>query len=220
MRDRPKTTEDERELIKQAGHRNFVGGQWGKIGRLQFDFLVSQGLEPDHVFLDVGCGALRGGRHFIKYLDPGNYLGIDLHQELLDAGAEKEVGEEMMEEKRPELIASSDFEFERFAKRPDFALAQSLFTHLNPDDISHCLRKLSAVANPGCVFWTTFRTGDSSNNPEQSGSKLPFRYSPEELASYGAESGWDTHFHGEWGHPRGQVMMRFTAPGDRPGSAG
>jgi hypothetical protein len=52
-----------------------VGGMWEEIGKLQLDFLVNQGLRPTHKFLDIGCGTLRGGRHFIRYLDAGNYAG-------------------------------------------------------------------------------------------------------------------------------------------------
>jgi len=51
-----------------------VGGMWEQIGQLQFDFLVNHGLEPNHKLLDIGCGTLRGGRHFITYLVPGNYM--------------------------------------------------------------------------------------------------------------------------------------------------
>jgi len=48
------------EGIKAAGHRRYVGGMWEEIGQLQFDYLVSQGLRPEHVFCDVACGSLRG----------------------------------------------------------------------------------------------------------------------------------------------------------------
>ncbi len=41
-----------------------VGGMWEEIGRLQFVFLVEKGLQPHHEMLDIGCGTLRGGRHF------------------------------------------------------------------------------------------------------------------------------------------------------------
>ncbi len=45
-----------------------VGGMWDKVGVLQFDFLMKQGLQSHYALLDVGCGSLRGGIHFIKYL--------------------------------------------------------------------------------------------------------------------------------------------------------
>src|ERR1035438_2924105 len=85
------------------GYRAFVGGagpMWDSIGALQFEFLKSRGLLPDHRFMDVGCGALRGGSHFIRYLDPGCYHGIDKHIELIIYGVGAEIGVEVFREKR------------------------------------------------------------------------------------------------------------------------
>ena len=66
---------DDRDTIFRHGHRLFVGGVddflWTRIGELQFDFLRAQGLRPNHVLFDIACGALRGGVHFINYLDAG-----------------------------------------------------------------------------------------------------------------------------------------------------
>ena len=55
--------------INQNKHRNFIGGKWEEIGRLQYDFLREQGLQPQDKLLDIGCGCLRGGIHFIDYLE-------------------------------------------------------------------------------------------------------------------------------------------------------
>ena len=63
--------------IESRAHRELVGGLWEELGVLQFEFLVKRGLKPHHRLLDVGCGALRGGVHFVRYLDPGCYHGID-----------------------------------------------------------------------------------------------------------------------------------------------
>jgi len=48
--------------IESNAHRQFVGGLWQEVGLLQYDFLLSKGLEPGNSLLDLGCGALRGGR--------------------------------------------------------------------------------------------------------------------------------------------------------------
>ena len=42
------------------GYKNYVGGKWDQIGKLQFEFLKKNNLKPDHCFLDIGCGAFRG----------------------------------------------------------------------------------------------------------------------------------------------------------------
>jgi hypothetical protein len=54
-------------------------------------FLKNAELKPHHSLLDVGCGCLRDGIHFIGYLKRGNYVGIDINQSLLDAGYEIEL---------------------------------------------------------------------------------------------------------------------------------
>jgi hypothetical protein len=72
--------------VAAGKHRETVGGKWDEIGILQFEYLVAKTLRPEHRLLDIGCGCLRGGVHFIRYLDPTNYFGIDVNQSLLDAG--------------------------------------------------------------------------------------------------------------------------------------
>ncbi len=36
--------------------------------------------------LDILCGSMRGGRRFVKYLEPGHYQGMDINPALLTAG--------------------------------------------------------------------------------------------------------------------------------------
>src|SRR6185369_9229408 len=108
------------EGVAALGHREYVGGKWDTLGKLQFEFLRSQGLQPQHVLLDIACGSLRGGVHFIPYLDARNYLGIDKEESLIAAGKEHELEAELLKRKRPQFAVSSAFEFEKFARRPDF----------------------------------------------------------------------------------------------------
>jgi SAM-dependent methyltransferase len=192
------------------GHRDYVGGLWDEIGRLQSDFLRSEGLSPSDVLLDVGCGSLRGGVHFIPYLEAGHYLGIDKEPSLLAAGR-RELGEALLREKQPELIASDSFEFDRFSRRPTFALAQSLFTHLDAGDIATCLGRLRPVMADGGRFYTTFFEGEEQQTSPESHSWAAFTYPRERLAQIGEDAGWTPAYVGDFGHPRGQVLMRFDA---------
>jgi hypothetical protein len=74
------------EEIAAGAHRDLVGGLWDEIGVLQFDFLRQQGLLPQHKLMDIGCGALRCGIPIIRYLDEGNYYGLDINASLIEAG--------------------------------------------------------------------------------------------------------------------------------------
>ena len=197
-------------------HRGYVGGMWEEIGQVQIDFMVRQGLKPDDVFVDVACGSLRAGRHFISYLNPTNYLGLDHNQWLIDAGLKHEISKQARKEKLPEFVVSDSFEFSQFTKWPNFGLAQSLFSHLTPDDIRQCLGNLKDSMQPGGRFFATFvPTGflpPDYENPAESADDLAFEYDAEDILKIGRDTGWQAQYIGDWGHPRGQEMLEFTLP--------
>jgi hypothetical protein len=205
-----RTKPEGRRGIRKLGHREYVGGLWDEMGRLQFDFLVAQGLKPKDVLLDIGCGSLRGGIHFIDYLEVGNYLGMEKEVDLLRLGVSEELHPEVYRAKRPELIASGSFEFERFSKRPNFALAQSLFTHLTAEPIDLCMERLRVFVESGCRCFATFFEGDNSSRPRSHDHRISF-YPREEMEEFGERHGWATHYIGDWDHPRGQVMVEYVA---------
>lgn len=144
-----------RQNLSAGEHRRAVGGMWEELGQLQYDFLVAQGLQPDHKLLDVGCGALRGGIHFIEYLDAGNYYGIDVSLPLLEGGV-MEIEKAGLNHKLPNLMAVGDFEMWRFGEIFDFLLAQSVFTHLFMNHIVQCLVQAKKVLKPSGKFFATF----------------------------------------------------------------
>ena len=197
--------------IRQVGHREYVGGKWDEIGQLQFDFLVAQGLRPDHYLLDIACGSLRGGVHFIPYLEPGHYLGIDKEPELIRAGRDEELSATLRDEKRPVLLVDGHFAFDRFGVRPNYALAQSLFTHLPPELIATCLRNLRDVIADDGVFYATFfqSYADSHGNPDQAHDWGRFNYTRDQMERLGRDAGWRMEYIGDWRHPRGQMMLRY-----------
>jgi len=200
-------------------HRAAVGGHWDTIGRLQFAFLESRGLQPHHYLLDVGCGSLRGGLHFVRYLDAGHYFGIDHEQALLDAGREVELAGAHLEHKDPQLFRSDAFDLS--AVPPDrtfeFALAQSLFTHLTPEMIDLCIPKVMARLAPGGTFYATFQESEDGTidpgkphrwrDQERRGTHYPFLMF-ENLARKAQIS---VEYIGDWHHPRQQMMLAFRA---------
>jgi SAM-dependent methyltransferase len=199
------------ELIQLVGHRQYVGGLWDEIGRLQFDFLIARGLRPDHYFLDVACGSLRAGVHFIPYLEPGHYLGIDKEEGLIRAGIDQELSPAIYEEKRPVFVVDDKFSFGRFGVQPDFVMAQSLFTHLTGAHIRQCLRKLrNVIASAGEVYATFFEPEHAAQaNPQQSNSTKRFSYTRVQMDAFGRASGFQSEYIDDWSHPRGQLMIRY-----------
>jgi SAM-dependent methyltransferase len=199
-------------------HRGAVGGLWDELGKLQLDFLVSQGLRPEHYLLDVGCGSLRGGVHFIRYLETGRYYGIDRNGERLEAGRTVELPRYGLTEKRPVLERIDDFAVERLGRAFDYAVAQSVFTHIPAEAIELCLRRVAGALVPGGRFYATYneRTVDGPDRLDRS--ELPydkdpiFRYDFAALAGLAEGTGLEPERIGDWGHPRGQQMAVFTKP--------
>jgi len=203
------------KAIKGTTHRKYVGGvgkknNWEFIGLLQFAHLVKMGLRPNHTFVDVACGSLRAGLHFIPYLDKGNYLGIEKEITLVDAGIEHEIGHKVNGEKSPEFVISSDFEFEKFSKKADFGIAQSLFTHLPYSMVDDCLKKLFPHMNSGGKFYGTyFISKKVIDNPDKPHDRLGYWFTKEQAIEVGTKNGWKVNFIGEWGHPRGQQIVEY-----------
>jgi SAM-dependent methyltransferase len=207
--------------IAVGEHRTFVGGLWDEIGELQFRYLKNAGLLPQHRLLDVGCGALRGGLHFIRYLNPGNYYGIDMNESLIRAGREVELPRAGLAGRNPHLLVISAFEFQQFHSTFQFALALSVFTHIPINAIQRCLVSISRVLEPGGRFFATYfpaaklhaldlivhSFGDSrvTTNSDDD----PFHYHLSVFEFLTNDLLLRVESLGDWDHPRGQHILEF-----------
>ncbi len=211
------------EAVDLNLHRDIIGGHWDAIGDLQFRQLVDSGLAPGHKLLDIGCGSLRGGVRFVRYLEAGHYYGLDLNVSLLDAGYDREIIPSGLAEKLPRenLVADSHFDFTRFDAEFDFALAFSLFTHLPLDVIRVCLERLAAVMKPGGSLLATFFEApddvptfeDMTHPPGEITTHAGADPYHQRFADFEYLAGglpWDVSYVGDFGHPRGQRLIRLT----------
>jgi hypothetical protein len=99
---------------------------WGLMGWLQFEFLKRQGLQPQHYLLDIGCGSLRGGVHFINFLDKGHYYGIEKETSLIKAGKTLELKRRNLLHKNPHIFHIRNFDISQIGHNSfGFMLAQS-----------------------------------------------------------------------------------------------
>jgi len=207
------------EEIAQGKHRTTIGGMWDEVGQLQIDFLKSRGLRPEHKLCDSGCGALRGGLHFVRYLDAGNYFGLDINASLLDAGR-RELEQAGLAEKNANLLLDDRFEMSRFGTKFDYILSVSVFTHLFSNHIVRCLVEARKALAPGGQMLATFFNAPSSAHLEpithEPGGIVtqydrdPFHYSTQEMTLLGNLAGLKTELIGDWQHPRDQWMLAFS----------
>ena len=106
--------------------------------------------------LDIGCGSLRGGKLFIPYLLPEKYYGVEPYQWLIDDGIKYEVGQDMIDIKKPSFSNTDVFDFSTFDIQFDYLLAQSIFSHASKRQIQLCIEEAGKVMHEDSVFFATF----------------------------------------------------------------
>jgi hypothetical protein len=117
--------------------------------------------------------------------------------------------------KRPLFIVTDNFAFECCDTRPDFGLAQSLFTRLAPSSIALCLENLRTRICDDGIFYATFGEARIARaNPAEAHGRENFYYTRFEMEDFGKRAGWVPAYIGEWGHPNGEMMIAY-----RPASA-
>jgi cyclopropane fatty-acyl-phospholipid synthase-like methyltransferase len=197
------------DLRVQRDPQEAVGGMWEEIGRLQLDFLMRNGLQPHHRLLDIGCGALRAGRHFIRYLNDRNYTGLDIPPKAIQYSKEL-VRDEGLSHKRPKFVLSKNkhLKFRQFTGETyDYLLAQSVFTHLKPKHIKECFQHIGTIMHQSSVFFFTF---NEASDFQQTGVE-DFRYPSSFFRQFADKYGFDLIDRSEeFEHPRNQRMAVLT----------
>ncbi|MDD2746865.1 MAG: class I SAM-dependent methyltransferase [Acidithiobacillus ferrooxidans] len=212
------------EDVVAGRHREMVGGLWDTLGELQLRFLVEHGgLRPEHRLLDVGCGCLRGGVHFIPYLEPGNYFGIDINASLINAGYDLELLRHGLQGRLPRenLRVSSDFALDSFGVTFDRILAVSVWTHLPLNHIALSLLQVSSALAPEGRFFATYFEIPEGQSPAHTithpggitsySAQDPYHYGVEDFAYLLQRYRIPLAMHriGAWNHPRHQMMLEF-----------
>ncbi|KAH0457638.1 hypothetical protein IEQ34_012953 [Dendrobium chrysotoxum] len=123
------------ELLVEEHHSNY-GEPWAG-GRDVFEFLASAiSLQPSDLVLEVGCGTLRVGLHFIRYLDSGHYNCLERDELSLLAALRYELPSQGLLHKRPFILKGDDMNFSRFGDDSSYDLiyASAVFLHI-PDQL-------------------------------------------------------------------------------------
>jgi len=162
--------------------------------------------------------------HFIGYLEAGHYAGIDKRGDNLEQARKKELPRYGLEDKNPHLLVNGAFEFSKLGMTFDYAIAQSVFTHLPLNNIIRCLVEMAKVLNPGGRFYATIYENPNGKkflgSIQQSAGVVSypdadkFHYDLDTLRSACEGTGLKMAYNGDWGHPDGQKMVVFSREDD------
>lgn len=151
---------DVQQRAERLAAEMFIGGpvKWfEQAGRMQFEVLLHEGLQPTSKVLDVGCGALRAGYWLLHFLEPGCYFGIEPNQTMLQAGIDRILEPGLLERSKPTFSSLENFDFSTFGTRFDFVLARSIWTHASKAQICDMLDSFASTASRTGVFLTSYR---------------------------------------------------------------
>jgi hypothetical protein len=120
----------------------FTGGHpafFDEAGREQLAVLMDHGLTPASRVVDVGCGALRGGRWLIPVLDRGHYCGVEPNAAMLARGLEGFVDPDIVAIKHPRFSINDQFDLSGFDMQFTHMIMRSVWTHASKGQIESSL---------------------------------------------------------------------------------
>lgn len=124
-------------------------------------YFRKMGLKPHHRVIDYGCGSLRIGAHFIRYLNRGCYFGLDVVPNFFEIGKEL-IGAELMERKAPRLEAIDEGSISAAAEfGADFVFSAAVCTHVHPEELQIYFDNLQRLTRkPGARLFLNAAVSD------------------------------------------------------------
>ena len=158
--------------------------EWAVQRQVQFEFLTSQGLLPEHRLIDIGCGTLCGGIPLIDYLETGHYTGVEARAAVLKE-ARKELAEAGLEHKHPRLIQAADPAQIDVDAPFDVAWAFMVLIHMTDEIADKYLRFVSQRMTESGEFYANVALGDHMHGEWQG---FPVLSRPREFYQHSASS--------------------------------
>ena len=157
------TVSAQNHYIESQAYKDELGGGrslWNSRGEFQLYFLQKMGLLPDHDFLDIGCGPIRGGEYIIDYLNQNKYTGIDREYRYICVSESIVNKSEKLKNKTPTFqnINSFTLDVNFFSKMFDFMFAFAVFKTTASKEIFDLIQKLEPyIKNEGKIIFTHLR---------------------------------------------------------------
>jgi hypothetical protein len=127
-----------------------------RVGRNTFITALMCGLLPEHKLLDFGCGSLRLGYWFVRFLERNCYCGIEPVKTGLEAGKRYALGEELIAAKNPRFSLNSNCDMSVFGDKFDLVIARSIFSHMGPGLVRTSLTSFRENSRPSAVMLASY----------------------------------------------------------------
>lgn len=176
---------------------------WNNVGKMQFEYLLQQKMEPCNKFLDIGCGNLRAGIHIINYLDQGNYFGTDISKNVL-LSANENIAAYGLEGKLPHIYITQGANLNFLPKEYfDIIHAHSVFSHLDTPSFIALLKACHSLLKADGYFDLTFKEGRVGGYMKED-----FYYTKQNVVDICSVSGYSVTFPEDWTYSQVKARLK------------
>ena len=198
---------DEPEMEGRLELLRGPSGAWRVDREVQARALAKLGLQPNHRLLEIGCGPLQAGAPLIRFLDAGNYVGVDISGDRLEA-ARAVIQRFDLDEREPRLVLSDDFGLDQLTPASfDRIWSFHVVIHFPKEAVCRFLEAVSTLLKPGGIGWFSAWVTPQRAEFNRRGSWLEFPVTEagsDFFRSAAADCGLDCRSLGtleEWGLP-------------------
>jgi len=163
-------------------------------GPVHLDYMKAQGLKPHHRLLDFGCGYGRTAVHLLPYLEPGNYIGVDLSRERIRI-CDEYIAKLGLTDRKATFRASKDNRLGNLADGSiDVIWCHSVITHMPLPEIGELVAGARRVLATGGQFLFTYAAADEYRCDDLK----DFYYPPRLIEELAARHGFDMAVLEDW----------------------
>lgn len=131
-------------------------------GQLQIELLKREGCVPTSKVLEVGCGCLNMGIQLIRYLEKGNYVGIDPNEWLRETALKAHNVRQLVEEKQAKFLSVDDFDASKLGLKFDYIFSHSVLSHCAHWQLEQFLRNTAKVLAPDGRILASIRLAEGN----------------------------------------------------------
>lgn len=158
----------EGERLRRGAHHHSLGKNidgrgedndfWQAGAHKATKYIRTAQVTPQSRVIEYGCGSLRIGAHFIRFLEPGNFFGLDVIEDFYEIGKEL-IGPQLLQEKAPRFgVIGTEAVAEAEAFQADLVFCSAVCVHVHPSEIAsyfHTLTRLCRKPRARLLFDTS-----------------------------------------------------------------
>lgn len=134
--------------------------RYDQTAELEVDFLKKYGLEKHHRVVDYGCGSLRLGQKLIPWLNPGNYIGLDVTDQFFKEGLSA-LSASDQESVFGNLAVVADKTIQEFSSNPsDYLISTAVYYHIPKSEMYSFFDKVLSLLSTGGQAFIDFSISD------------------------------------------------------------